>query len=261
MKLRKLEEEKNEIVNQINNLLNKQIQIEFEINEISRRGIEPTQKKEFIRHCPNGDCRGFLSTQHKCGVCEIWACAECREVKGDSQNSPHECKKEILETVKTLEKDTKSCPTCSALIFKINGCFAKDTKILMYDGTIKNVQDIKIGDVLIGDDGKKRIVKSLFNGEDNMYEIRQNTGEDYIVNSKHTLVLKFTGDKSINWHENSNRWKVSWFYQEYEKRKTKDFKVQHGISKDKAKQNAINFQSSLIFPEEIEIFSRRVYKT
>ena len=122
IELGKLAEEKMEIMNQIKILAHKQIEIELKMNEISRRGIEQTQKKEFIRHCPNGDCRGFLSTQHKCGVCGIWACSECREVKGDSQNSPHQCKKEILETVKTLEKDTKSCPTCSALIFKINGC-------------------------------------------------------------------------------------------------------------------------------------------
>jgi hypothetical protein len=33
-------------------------------------------------------------------------------------------------------------------------CHGKDTPILMYDGTIKLVQDIKVGDLLMGDDSK-----------------------------------------------------------------------------------------------------------
>ena len=42
---------------------------------------------------------------------------------------------------------------------------------------------------LIGDDGNKRIVLDTFNGKDQLYEVQQNKGVNYIVNSKHTLVL------------------------------------------------------------------------
>ena len=80
------------------------------------------EKRSFVRQCPNGDCRGFLSTSLKCGICELWACGECREVKGETRDVDHVCDKNILENVKMLEKDTKSCPSCSAMIFKINGC-------------------------------------------------------------------------------------------------------------------------------------------
>ena len=69
-------------------------------------------------------------------------------------------------------------------------CFAKDTQILMYDGKYKNVQDIRVYDVVMGDDSKPRIVLSLGNGIDEMYEIKSNKGESYTVNSEHILCLK-----------------------------------------------------------------------
>ena len=69
-------------------------------------------------------------------------------------------------------------------------CFAKDTQILMYSGTYKNVQDIQVYDVVMGDDSKPRIVLSLGKGVDEMYEIRQNKYESYTVNSEHILCLK-----------------------------------------------------------------------
>jgi ATP-dependent Lon protease len=69
-------------------------------------------------------------------------------------------------------------------------CFAKDTQILMYDGKYKNVQDIRVYDVVMGDDSKPRIVLSLGEGIDEMYEIKSNKGESYTVNSEHILCLK-----------------------------------------------------------------------
>ena len=35
------------------------------------------KKNEFIRPCPHPDCRGFLSTQLKCGLCEKYGCSSC----------------------------------------------------------------------------------------------------------------------------------------------------------------------------------------
>ena len=29
-----------------------------------------TERKAFIKRCPADDCRGFLSSQWKCGLCE-----------------------------------------------------------------------------------------------------------------------------------------------------------------------------------------------
>jgi len=68
-------------------------------------------------------------------------------------------------------------------------CHGLNTKILMYNGTIKNVQDIKIGEQLMGDDSTPRNVLSLANGQDNIYKIIYDNGF-YTVNSEHILVLK-----------------------------------------------------------------------
>jgi len=86
--------------------------------------VNSIERKKFIRKCPNNVCKGFLSSALKCELCNCWACSECREIKGytTEEKDKHECNKEILESIKFMEKDTKECPGCSALIFKIMGC-------------------------------------------------------------------------------------------------------------------------------------------
>ena len=78
----------------------------------------PKEKREFVRKCPVEECRGFLSTAWKCGICDNKICPDCNEVKGEE----HECDPANVETVKLLKKDTKPCPKCGTLIFKISGC-------------------------------------------------------------------------------------------------------------------------------------------
>ena len=75
-------------------------------------------KRNFIRKCGNNGCRGFLNNKWNCGLCNTVTCHDCHEVK----NENHECKESNLETAKLLKKDTKSCPKCGVLIFKIDGC-------------------------------------------------------------------------------------------------------------------------------------------
>ena len=43
------------------------------------------------RKCPDTECRGYLSTQWKCGLCEKWACHECHIIKGDTRDAEHTC--------------------------------------------------------------------------------------------------------------------------------------------------------------------------
>jgi hypothetical protein len=74
------------------------------------------------RKCPDAECRGYLSTQWKCGLCEKWACPECHVIKGDTRDTEHTCDPDTLATAKLLDKDTKPCPKCSTPIHKIEGC-------------------------------------------------------------------------------------------------------------------------------------------
>jgi superfamily II DNA or RNA helicase len=70
-------------------------------------------------------------------------------------------------------------------------CLGKDTPVLMYDGSIMAVQDIVVGDVLMGDDLGKRNVLTLARGRESMYKIKDIvTNNYYIVNESHILSLK-----------------------------------------------------------------------
>lgn len=75
-------------------------------------------------------------------------------------------------------------------------CLGINTPILMYDGTIKMVQYIQIGDKLMGDDSKPRNVLSLARGREQMYKVIPTKGDPYIVNESHILSLKSSGEKS-----------------------------------------------------------------
>jgi len=80
------------------------------------------ERREFIKACPANDCRGFLSRAWKCGLCEMWACPDCHEIKGAERDVAHTCNPDVLATVKMLADDTRQCPKCPAMIFKIEGC-------------------------------------------------------------------------------------------------------------------------------------------
>jgi len=86
-----------------------------------------------------------------------------------------------------------------------SGCLGLGTKIMMYNGLFKNVEDVLIGDLLMGPDSTPRKVLNLFKGVDQMYVIKQNNGIDYRVNSTHILSLKNRKIKSIRITENNAR--------------------------------------------------------
>ena len=80
------------------------------------------EKKEFVRKCPVENCMGYLSTQWKCGICNIHVCSNCHEIKGENRNTEHTCLEANVETAKLVMKETKPCPSCSIRIYKIDGC-------------------------------------------------------------------------------------------------------------------------------------------
>lgn len=80
------------------------------------------EKKEFISKCPNNYCIGYLSSSHKCDLCNNWFCVDCNELKGKTKNDEHICNPDIVENVKALNKECKKCPNCNVLIFMISGC-------------------------------------------------------------------------------------------------------------------------------------------
>jgi len=69
-------------------------------------------------------------------------------------------------------------------------CLGKGTKVLMFDGTLKRVEELKTGDLLMGNDSRPRTILSTTQGREMMYWVRQNKGIDYRVNESHILSLK-----------------------------------------------------------------------
>ena len=76
----------------------------------------------FIKPCPAPDCKGFLSTAWKCGLCAGWSCPDCHDFKGPEKNVEHTCDPGKVATAALLAKEAKSCPKCGVSICKIEGC-------------------------------------------------------------------------------------------------------------------------------------------
>ena len=77
-------------------------------------------------------------------------------------------------------------------------CLGIDTPIIMYDGTVKAVQDIKEGELLMGDDSTPRAVLSTCVGEEQMYNIVPIKGDSFKCNESHILSLKISSHKVIH---------------------------------------------------------------
>jgi Rad3-related DNA helicase len=77
------------------------------------------------------------------------------------------------------------------------GCHAAGQLILMHDGTTKRVQDIVVGDQLMGPDSKSRTVLSLCSGRDQMVRVVPVKGKSWVVNSNHVLTLVCTNEDAI----------------------------------------------------------------
>ena len=192
------------------------------INRI-RNGDVTTERKKFIMPCPGDDCKGFLSTQYKCEVCKLFTCPDCFEIIGYTKEDDHICTENNLKSAEMIKKETKGCPQCGVRIYKVSGCFAADTPVLMYNGNIKLAKDIAINDQLIGDDGNIRNVTHLMNGFDKMYRIQQNNADSYIVNSEHTLVLYYATQGKIAFSKTINKYKLYWYDTTTYQFKTKNF--------------------------------------
>jgi len=81
-------------------------------------------------------------------------------------------------------------------------CEKSNTPIIMYDGTIKMIQDIKIGDLLMGDDSTHRTVLNTISGTGKMYDIKSRKFDTYTVTENHILSLKVDNiDPKYSWLE------------------------------------------------------------
>ena len=89
-------------------------------------------RRPMVKACPANGCRGFLSEEFSCAMCEAKVCKECHEIvtaasastsasAGDGE-AEHTCNPDTVASVKALRAESRPCPTCAASISKIDGC-------------------------------------------------------------------------------------------------------------------------------------------
>lgn len=71
----------------------------------------------------------------------------------------------------------------------MTGCHAKGTKIMLINGTYKNVELVLNSDILMGDDRTARNISELIRGYGMLYTIQSDDNFCYTVNSDHILSL------------------------------------------------------------------------
>ena len=110
-------------------------------------------------------------------------------------------KKSIVEQILFFSQGLQGDELMHTVLYGCPGvgkCLAKDTLVIMYDGQLKKVQDIEVGEQLMGDDNKPRNVLSLATGKEMMYEIEQEEGDNYVVNKSHILTLMDENDSIVD---------------------------------------------------------------
>lgn len=95
---------------------------------------------------------------------------------------------QALEMAKRVSHSAKGRPTIGILA-GYAGCHRKGQLILMFDGKIKAVEDIVVGDQLMGSDSLPRNVLSLCRGNGKMVQVTPTKGESFVVNEDHILTL------------------------------------------------------------------------
>lgn len=90
------------------------------------------------------------------------------------------------------------------------GCYQKNTKIKMFDGSSECVENIRVGDLIMGDDYTARQVFNLRRGFDKMYKV-SGDNTSYVVNQDHPLVLQFYSDDNLEIVNKNNKFVLTWY--------------------------------------------------
>jgi DNA topoisomerase II len=112
-------------------------------------------------------------------------------------------------------------------------CLEANTRIPMWNGEIKQIKDIEVGELLIGDDGKQRKVLNKITGTGALYKVTQSNGESYTINENHILSLAMVDHKTIFWNSVEGGWCIYWIDTKECKIKSKTFIVAQTIECDK----------------------------
>lgn len=100
--------------------------------------------------------------------------------------------RETIDAVRSAWKGGKN----RVAIILPTGCHRAGQHVLMFDGRTKAVEDVQVGDLLMGPDSTPRAVLALARGTGPMLEIQPTKGEPWVVNDEHVLTLVRTTHKA-----------------------------------------------------------------
>lgn len=135
-------------------------------------------------------------------------------------------------------------------------CYGPDTWLLLHDGAKKQVRDLQIGDMLMGNDGTPRRVVSTTSKEDEMFEISPVKGDPIVVGQTHVLSMHYSPNKYISDEVWRARFVVVWFDNNTLKTPTRAFSYKHS-SKDEAKMLAERLFESIVETKIVTISLER----
>ena len=147
-------------------------------------------RNSFVKKCRVDNCKGYLSSQWKCGLCDSYTCKSCHVVIGEriknsdgtTQLPEHTCNDDDIKTAMLLSKDTKNCPKCAVPIYKIDGCDQ------MWCVGCKNAFSWRTGDIITGRFHNPHYYEWLRNNSENG-EIPREPGDNPCNVSLNSLII------------------------------------------------------------------------
>lgn len=133
----------------------------------------------------------------------------------------------------------------------MNQGLIKDTEILMYNGELKKIQDIQIGEFVMNENNGPLLVNSIINNTNELYNISHYyNDENYIVNKDFILSLNYKYKKNII--EYNNYYSVKWFDNKSIVEKSVKFSYNNN-NKKKIKESAISYFENIKEDRQVNI--------
>lgn len=138
----------------------------------------------------------------------------------------------------------------------VSKCLGGDVPVLMFNGTIKKAKNVKIGDILMGDDNRPRSVLHVNKGLGKLYKINPQRGESWTCNSNHILSLKCAYNK---WNGGGRRERNT-ISSTYTKGRIIDISIEEYLGKSKEfKKHFKQFHIPIDFPDQAIPFNPKIY--